>query len=119
VSGGYVFHFRSSQAPIGANLAAIGHPLGADLAVTQGKVLARSHRQLFVRLLGGEGDSGAPFVDTAGDVVAILQNGYGGTDVIGQHTAGVVSGYDFSSRWAAWRHVLCKTYPHGGIESCP
>ena len=54
-----------------------------------------------------------------GNVVAILQEGWGrGTDVIGQRTAGVVSGYDFSSRWAAWRHLLCRAYPFGGIADC-
>jgi hypothetical protein len=117
-AGGRVFRFRSGQAPLGSQVAVIGHPLGQDLAETQGKVMFRSHGQIYVRVLGAEGYSGAPIVDDAGDVVAILQDGYGGKDVLGQRTAGVVSGYDFSSRWAAWRHSLCKAYPTGGIPSC-
>jgi S1-C subfamily serine protease len=116
---GYVFHFRRSQAPAGANLAALGHPLGMDLALTQGKLMFRAHRQIFVRLLGAEGESGSPLVDGSGNVVAILQKGWSeGTDVIGQRTAGVVSGYDFSSHWAAWRRDLCHAYPFGGIADC-
>jgi S1-C subfamily serine protease len=118
-SDGYVFRFRTGQAPAGANLAALGHPLGTSLALTQGKVMFRRSRQVFVRLLGAEGESGSPLVDGSGNVVAILQQGWGrGTDVIGQRTAGVVSGYDFSSRWAAWRHELCHAYPYGGIADC-
>jgi S1-C subfamily serine protease len=116
---GYVFRFRRSQAPAGTNIAAIGHPLGTDLALTQGKLMFRTHRQIFVRLLGGEGESGSPLVDRDGNVVAILQQGWGrGTDVIGQRTAGVVSGYDFSSRWVTWRRDLCRAYPYGGIADC-
>jgi S1-C subfamily serine protease len=117
-ASGWVFHLRPNQAPIGVNVAAIGHPLGADIAVTQGKILLRTHRQVFVRLLGAEGASGSPFVDNAGNVIAILQQGYGSADAIGQRTAGVVSGYDFSSRWAAWRRALCKAYPYGGVADC-
>jgi S1-C subfamily serine protease len=118
-SDGYVFHFRRGQAPAGANLAALGHPLGMDLALTQGKVMFRTHRQIFVRLLGAEGESGSPLVDGHGNVVAILQQGWSqGTDLIGQRTAGVVSGYDFSSRWATWRRDLCHAYPFGGIADC-
>jgi S1-C subfamily serine protease len=118
-SDGYVFHFRTGQAPEGANLAALGHPLGNGLALTQGQVMFRTHGQVFVRLLGAEGESGSPLVDGSGNVVAILQQGWSeGTDVIGQRTAGVVSGYDFSSRWARWRHDLCHAYPFGGIADC-
>jgi hypothetical protein len=116
--GGWVFHLRSGQAPVGTDVAVIGHPLGQALAETQGKIVFRSHGQVFARLLGAEGYSGAPFVDNAGNVIAILQEGYGGKDVWGQRTAGAVSGYDFSSRWAAWRHALCKAYPNGGIPDC-
>jgi hypothetical protein len=115
---GHVFRFRTGQIPLRGSVSMLGHPLGADIALTQGKVILRAKRQIFVRLLGGEGDSGAPLVDDAGLVVAILQNGYGRTDVLGQRTAGLVSGYDFSSRWAAWRTALCKAYPNGGIPDC-
>jgi hypothetical protein len=115
---GHVFEFRTGQVPVGGSVSTLGHPLGADLALTQGKVLLRAKRQIFVRLLGGEGDSGAPLVDGAGLIVGILQSGYGKTDLLGQRTAGLVSGYDFSSRWAAWRTALCKAYPSGGIPDC-
>jgi S1-C subfamily serine protease len=115
---GHVFQLRTSQARAGLNVAAIGHPLGTAIGVTQGKIMFRSRRHVFVRLLGAEGASGSPFVDGQGRVVAILQNGYGSEDAIGQRTAGVVSGYDFSSRWAAWRRVLCQAYPYGGIADC-
>lgn len=115
---GHIFQLRSSQALAGLNVAAIGHPLGTAIGVTQGKIMFRSRRHVFVRLLGAEGASGSPFIDGQGRVVAILQNGYGSEDAIGQRTSGVVSGYDFSSRWAAWRRVLCKAYPSGGIADC-
>jgi len=97
----------------------MGHPLATDVALTQGSVILRSQGQLFVRLLGGEGDGGAPIVDSNGRVVAMLQDGYGGRDIIGQRTSGLVSGYDFSSRWAAWRATLCKDFPSADVPHCP
>jgi S1-C subfamily serine protease len=117
-SEGHVFGFRPGQAGVGLNVAAIGHPLGGNLGYSQGRIMFRQSRRVYVRLLGGEGGSGSPVVDGQGRVVAILQRGYGSEDVIGQSTAGVISGYDFSSRWVAWRRVLCKAYRYGGIVDC-
>jgi S1-C subfamily serine protease len=118
-SDGHVFSFRPSQIQVGAEVATIGHPLGTDIALTQGKVVDRSGRRIFVHLLGGEGASGSPILDAEGRVVGILQTAYGGRDATGQVTSGLLSGYDFSSHWAGWRRALCKTYRTAAIADCP
>lgn len=122
-AGGHVFKIRTSSPPAGTNLAAIGHPLGNELSVTQGRIVQKAHRYgiplIAVRLLGAEGASGSPLVDDAGNVVGILQLGLGAKDVLGQSTAGVVVGIDLSSWWAGGaRHDLCHAYPKGDIPGC-
>ncbi len=120
----YLFRIRGRPAPIGTNLAALGHPLGNQLSVTQGKLVARKRYQgiplIFVRLLGAEGASGSAYVDNDGKVVGLLQFGLGAEagDILGQHTAGVVGGLDLNSWWGNGKKWLCKNYPDGGIPMC-
>ena len=89
---GHVFSLRTSSVAIGANLAAIGHPLGNQLSITQGRVMSKGKEGgiplLAVRLLGAEGASGSPLLDSGGNVVGILQQGLGGIDILGQRTSG-------------------------------
>src|SRR6185312_8933337 len=74
---------------------------------------------LMVRMLGAEGASGSPLVDDAGHVVAILQLGAGSKDVLGQRTAGVLLGLEFS-RWGSptLQKSLCSAYPTDGVAGC-
>jgi hypothetical protein len=70
-------------------------------------------------MLGAEGASGAPFIDDAGRVVGILQQGLGSEDVLGQRTAGVLVGLDLVRWWGPRARLdLCKAYPKGGIAGC-
>lgn len=120
---GYLFEIRGSRMPNGTNLAMVGFPLGTKLAFTQGKLILSKEKDgvplLAVRLLGGEGASGAPFVDDQGRVVGILQVGLGSEDILGQRTAGVVVGLDLVAWWgSSARRDLCKAYPAGGIPDC-
>jgi hypothetical protein len=121
-ASGHVFTIRSWSAALGSNLAAIGHPLGNGLSLTQGQVVFKGHHNgvpvLAVRLLGAEGASGSPLVDDNGNVVGILQLGLGSTDVLGQRTSGVVVGIDLPSWWPNVRRNLCRAYPAGGISGC-
>jgi Trypsin-like peptidase domain len=120
---GHVFTIRSWSAALGTNLAAIGHPLGNGLSLTQGKVIYKGHLNgipvLAVRLLGAEGASGSPLVDDNGNVVGILQLGLCAKDVLGQRTSGVVVGIDLPSWWPNVRRNLCRSYPEGGVNGCP
>lgn len=120
---GHIFDFRTSSPRIGTNLAMVGHPLGNELSLTQGKLLARKRVGqvpiIFVNLLGGEGASGSAFVDNEGKVVGVLQLGLGSADILGQRTAGVVAGIDLATWWRAGaRGDLCRAYPLGGIPDC-
>lgn len=123
-ASGHVFRFRTSPPPAGTNLAMIGYPLGNRISLNQGKII-RSQRVggvplMAVRMLGAEGASGSPFVDDAGRVVGILQQGLGSEDVLRQRTAGVLVGIDLSRWWGAGaRRDLCRAYPRGGIAGCP
>ena len=120
---GHFFEIRTGSVPLGTNLAMVGHPLGNQLALTQGKLMEHTRYkgvpEVEVRLLSAEGASGSPFLDDEGRVVGILQTGLGSKDVLGQETAGVVLGIDLSEYWdgAAWL-TLCRAYPTGGIPEC-
>lgn len=122
VSGAHLFSIRAIPAKAGSNLAAIGHPLGNEVGVTQGRLLLRKRYSgvpiMFVKLLGAEGASGSAFVDNSGKVVGILQKGLGSEDVLGQHTAGVTAGLDLSAWWGSGKKDLCRAYPDGGIPMC-
>jgi hypothetical protein len=122
-ASGHVFTIRSWSPGIGANLAEIGHPLGNALSITQGKIVAKVKLGgvplLAVRLLGAEGASGAPLLDNKGNVVGVLQQGLGGTDILGQRTSGLILGIDLASWWPNVRRDLCRAYPNGGIAGCP
>jgi len=120
---GHLFTFRPSSPPAGTNLSMIGYPLGNRLSLNQGKIIARKSVQqvplLAVRMLGGEGASGSPFVDDAGRVVGVLQRGLGGKDALGQRTAGVFVGIETARGWSkALSRSLCTAYPTGGIAGC-
>jgi V8-like Glu-specific endopeptidase len=121
----HLFDFRNSSPRIGTNLAMLGHPLGNDISLTQGKLLSKHHLNrvplLIIDLLGAEGASGSPIVDNSGHVVGVLQLGLGGKDILGQRTSGVVAGIDLSSWWGSGHKVeqtLCHAYPRGGIPNC-
>lgn len=119
----YILRPRGRPAPIGTNLAAVGHPLGNQLSVNQGRLIARKRVNgipvMLVNLLGAEGASGSAFVDNQGRVVGLLQIGIGtGVDLFGQHTSGSVTGLDLSSWWGNGKQWLCKSYPDGGIPMC-
>jgi hypothetical protein len=118
---GHVFVIRTSTAAQGANLAALGHPLGSDISLNQGTVVEKGRYfgvpMLAVRLLAAEGGSGSPLVDGKGNVVGILQIGLGGKDILGQRTSGVILGIDLPSWWPTARVSLCA-YKYGGIPGC-
>jgi hypothetical protein len=122
-SSGHVFSIRRTRAPLGTNLAMVGHPLGHSVSLTQGRIIARRVVEgvplIFVNLLGAEGASGSAFVDGKADVVGILQQGLGGKDVLGERTAGVVLGIDLSAIWTrSFERAVCHAYPRGGILTC-
>jgi hypothetical protein len=117
----YIFDFRNSSAPAGTNLAMLGHPLGTEISLTQGRLLAhiRNHGVplMAIRMLGAAGSSGSPIVDNGGHVVGVLQLGLGNGE-----TSGISLGIDLPSWWGSGHKVLltlCKAYPLGGIPSCP
>jgi hypothetical protein len=119
---GHVFTMRSWSPGLGVNLAALGHPLGTSISLTQGHVVDKGKLQgiptLAVRLLGAEGASGSPLVDNLGNVVGILQKGLGGKDALGQRTAGLILGIDLSSWWPTSETDLCIAYAAGGVPGC-
>lgn len=120
---GHKFEFRPSPPPAGTNLAMLGYPLGNRISLNQGKIVGRKRVKsvplIAVQMLGAEGASGSAFVDDAGRVVGILQQGLGSKDIFGQRTAGVLVGIDLSSWWGAGaRRDLCHAYPQGGIAGC-
>jgi hypothetical protein len=121
-SSGHVFTIRSRPAGLGANVAAIGYPLGSGISLTQGHVVRKGKAQgiplLAVRLLGAEGGSGSPLVDDSGSVVGILERGLAGTDVLGPPTAGLLLGVDLPSWWSSAKRGLCGAYPNGGMPGC-
>ena len=116
-SEGHVFAIKTSSASISSHIAAIGHPLGQGISLTQGKVVKKGKLYgiptLAVRLLGARGGSGSPLVDNNGNVVGILQQGLGGAE-----TSGLILGIDLPSWWPNARSRLCKAYPAGGIPGC-
>lgn len=119
---GHVFTIRSWSPAVGVNLAALGHPLGTGISLTQGHVVDKGRLAgiptLAVRLLGAEGSSGSPLVDNVGNVVGILQKGLGGADALGQHTSGLILGIDLPSWWPTVKTNLCATYAQGGLPGC-
>lgn len=119
---GHIFTMRTWSPGRGVNLAALGHPLGTGISLTQGHVVDKGRLAgiptLAVRLLGAEGASGSPLVDNAGNVVGILQKGLGGKDALGQRTAGLILGIDLSSWWPTSRTDLCIAYAEGGVPGC-
>jgi hypothetical protein len=117
----YIFDFRNSSAPPGTNLAMIGHPLGTEISLTQGRLLARIRNHgvplMAIRMLGAAGSSGSPIVDDGGHVVGVLQLGLGSGE-----TSGVSLGIDLPSWWGSGHAVaktLCTAYPLGGVPGCP
>lgn len=119
---GHIFSIRQSSPSIGTELAALGHPLGAGISLTQGSLYSKSEYRgvpiLVVRLLGAEGGSGSPIVDSTGAVAGILQDGLGGTDVLGQHTSGLIVGIDLPTWWPTAEQDLCRVYPTSGVPGC-
>ncbi|MEX2211296.1 MAG: serine protease, partial [Gaiellaceae bacterium] len=117
-TSGYVFSFRRSPSRVGMNLAMLGHPLGNQVSLTQGRVMFRSRigrvPVIFARLLGAQGASGSPLVDNNGEVVGVLQVGLGGGE-----TSGLVGGIDLSRWWGGRAEaILCREYPRGGVPGC-
>jgi hypothetical protein len=121
VADAWQFVFRPSQVPIGAYVAALGHPLGEGTSYTNGRVLARARQLILLRILSAQGMSGGPVVDAFGRVVGVVNREFSNEPgfVTGHYTADNLIAYDISSRWAAWKVTLCKTYRHGGIDTCP
>jgi hypothetical protein len=123
-TGAYIFRIRSSLPPLGANLSAVGYPLGHRLSLNQGTLWQRGRISgaplIAVKMLGAEGSSGSAFLDDQGRVVGILQIGLGSKDIIGERTSGILLGLDLSRWWGARARLdLCHAYPHGGIAGCP
>src|SRR5262249_31184061 len=120
---GHVFALRTWSPPVGTNLTMMGHPLGNQLSITQGKIYGKGKQRriptLAVRLLGAQGASGAPLLDDDGKVAGVLQIGLGRPDFLGQNTSGFILGIDIASWWPRARLDLCRKYPTGGILGCP
>ena len=117
----WVFSLRSSQVPLQAKIAALGHPLGEAISETSGRMLARSHDHLILRVLSGQGYSGGPIVDKDGRVVGLINEGLFGRDpgvLTGAYVGDNIIAYDFSSHWGRWRRTLCKGYRNGGVADC-
>jgi hypothetical protein len=119
-SEGHVFPIRSWSMAIGQNVAALGHPLGNNISLNQGKVAWKGHMgtvpMLGVAMLSAAGGSGSPLVDEDGEVVGILQIGL--TDTKASLTSGRILGIDLPSWWPTAKRNLCKTYRYGGIPGC-
>jgi S1-C subfamily serine protease len=115
----WLFSFRPSQVPPRAFVAVLGYPLAQGVSYTNGRVVARLGHMLLLNVLAGQGYSGGPVVDTDGRVVGLVNLGKGEPGALtGAVVGDNVVGYDFSSRWAAWRRTLCHAYPNGGIDDC-
>jgi S1-C subfamily serine protease len=117
----WAFSLRPGQVPIGAYVAALGHPLGEAVSYTNGRVLRRGGQYLLLRILSAQGYSGGPIVDSYGRVVGIVNIEITGRDpgfITGAYTADNIIAYDLSSRWGGWRRTLCHAYPYGGIQDC-
>jgi len=115
----WLFSFRTSQARPGAFIAVLGYPLAQGVSYTNGRLVARSGRLLLLKVLAAQGYSGGPVVDADGRVIGLVNLGAGEPGKLtGAVTGDNVVGYDFSSRWAAWRQSLCHAYPSGGIDDC-
>jgi S1-C subfamily serine protease len=116
----WLFAIRPGQAPIGTYIAVLGYPLGQGESYTNGRLLARRGHVMLLKVLGSQGYSGGPVVDTYGRVIGLVNVGIGSAGFItGLNTGDAVIGYDFSSRWGGWRSTLCRAYPNGGIDDCP
>jgi S1-C subfamily serine protease len=120
IEDAWVFRLRASQVPVGAHVAALGHPLGAAVSDVNGRVVTRiSGQHLLLRMLGAQGMSGGPVVDGQRQVVALVNAGIGKPGFLtGAYTGDNVIAYDISSRWGSWRRTLCRAYPLGGIPGC-
>lgn len=119
----HLFRIRPAPVRIGTNIAALGHPLGNQIGVTQGRLVGRKRYDgvplILVKLLGAEGASGSPFVDDDGNVIGLLQSGFAdGPDAFGQFTSGAIMGLDLNSWWGNGKRYLCRSYPNGGIPMC-
>jgi S1-C subfamily serine protease len=116
----WVFSLRPSQIPLGAYIAALGHPLGEGVSYTNGRVLFRIRGQhLVLRILAAQGYSGGPIVDSIGRVVGITNAGVGDPGFLtGANTGDNIVAFDISSNWGRWRRTLCHAYPNGGIQDC-
>jgi S1-C subfamily serine protease len=115
----HVFSFRASQVPIHGYIAALGYPLAEGASMTNGRVIARTHQHLFLRILAAQGYSGGPIVDPNGQVVGLVNFAYMSPGALtGAGTGDNTFAYDFSSRWGGWRSALCHTYRFGEIQNC-
>ena len=117
----YIFDFRNTSPQPGTNLAMMGHPLGTEISLTQGRLLGRVRSSghvplLAIRMLGAEGSSGSPIMDDRGHVTGVLQLGLGRAE-----SSGYELGIDLPSWWKTGHRLrdrLCAVYPNGGISGC-
>jgi hypothetical protein len=122
-SQGYVFSFAGRTPPRKSTVAVIGYPLGGPLSFIQGPLSyagtdKRGLPILVVRMVTAPGSSGSAFLDSAGNVVGILQAGaVFAPDFRPQD--GFVTGINVVRWWGSTiKKDLCREYPHGGLPFC-
>jgi hypothetical protein len=113
---GHLFDLAEDSTPDGTEISVLGFPLGRSMQITTGNVTG-GHEH---RLVGGEfelsdmlltdaamnlGNSGGPWIDQTGHVVALAESGppYDSNDQIAQGNNGGVSARDAAAHLARWR----------------
>ncbi len=112
----FVFSFAKKLPGLKSTVASIGFPAGNPLSLSQGRYLGtrkiRGVPTLGVRLHTATGSSGSALLNTSGNVLGILQQGYADT------SGGIVVGINLVKWWPGIEDDLCRAHPSAGVPTC-